>query len=136
MQAAQAPATEPFVVSMHSNVTGFASTAVTSKVAVAPGVPTGVTVTTGAVVSSPASGGCSPWPSGAETPTDDRVERVAALEADAEGVVAHQRPDGDRGVPGDRGVAAGHERGIPRAHELAAAFRVSGMATMSVPLLA
>ena len=49
---------------------------------------------------------------------DERLERVPALQADVEGVAAHQRPHGHRGVPGHRGVA-GDERGVPGAHQLA-----------------
>ena len=50
VHTAQASVTLPLLVSWHSNVTG-SSSAVKVKFAVAPGVPTGVTVTTGGVVS-------------------------------------------------------------------------------------
>ena len=65
VQASHRPATV-LVVSWHSKVTG-SSLAVRVKLAVEPSSPTAVAETTGAVVSSPTSGGFWPWVSGAET---------------------------------------------------------------------
>ena len=64
----------------------------------------------------------------------DRIEHVAAVETDTEGVVADGSADGDGDVPGD-GVypAASATSQLPTSSP--DAFRRSGSGTMSVPLL-